>query len=118
MADVASFCALRASLGPIWAAALMTIGDFVLAAIVMLIGRNSEPGTEIDQAFDIRKAAIESLQVDARELKVTVDTLGQGIQEAKDSIVGFLHNPLDAAVQDLLIPAATSIIGEFRSKKD
>jgi hypothetical protein len=118
MADVAGFYALQASLGPIGAAALMAIGDFVLAAIVMLIGRNSQPGSEIDQAFDIRKMAIESLEVDARELKVTVDTLGQEIQGAKDSIVGFLQNPLDAAVQDLLIPAATSIIREFRSKKD
>jgi putative superfamily III holin-X len=118
MADVAGFYALQASLGPIWAAALMAIGDFVLAAMVMLIGRNSQPGPEIDQAFDIRKMAIESLQVDARELKVTVDTFGQEIQDAKDSIAGFLHNPLDAAVQDLLIPAATSIIRELCSKKD
>jgi hypothetical protein len=118
MADVAGFYALRTSLGPIWAAALMAIGDFVLAAIVMLIGRNSQPGPEIDQAFDIRKMAIESLQVDAGGLKATVDTLGQEIQVAKDSIAGFLQNPLDTAVQDLLIPAVTSIIRKFRSKKD
>jgi hypothetical protein len=118
MADVAGFYALQTSLGPIWAAALMAIGDFVLAAIVMLIGRNSQPGPEIDQAFDIRKMAIESLQVDAGGLKATVDTLGQEIQVAKDSIAGFLQNPLDTAVQDLLIPAVTSIIRKFRSKKD
>lgn len=118
MTDLAGFYALQASLGPIWAAALVAIGDFVLAAVVMLMGRSSQPGTEIDLAFDVRKMAVESIQVDARNLKVTIDAFGQEIQEAKDSIVGFVQNPLDAAVQKLLIPAATSIISGLRSRKD
>ena len=62
--------------------------------------------------------AIESIQRDARDLKGTVDAFGQEIREAKDSITGFLQNPLDAAVQKLLIPAATSIISGLRSRKD
>ncbi len=118
MTDVAGFYALQASLGPVWAAALIAIGDFVLAAIVMLMGGSSEPGPEIDLAFDVRKMAIEAIQADARDLKVTVDALGQEIREAKDSIAGFVHNPLDAAVQKLLIPAAMSIIRGLHSKKD
>jgi hypothetical protein len=36
----------------------------------------------------------------------------------KDLIAGFIQNPLDAAVQNLLIPAATSIIKGLHSKKD
>ena len=44
MTNVAGFYALQASLGPVWAAAIVTIADFVLAAIVMLMGRNSRPG--------------------------------------------------------------------------
>jgi hypothetical protein len=118
MADVAGFYALRTSLGPIWAAALMAIGDFVLAAIVMLMGRSCQREPEIDLAFDVRKIAIESIQADARDPRGTIDALGQEIQKAKDSIVGFVQNPLDAAVQKLLIPAATSVIRALRSRKD
>jgi hypothetical protein len=33
-------------------------------------------------------------------------------------MAGFVQNPLDAAVQNLLIPAATSIIKGLHSKKD
>ena len=118
MANLAGFYALQASVGPVWAAVIIAIADFVLTAIVMLMARNSEPGPEIELAFDVRKMAIDAIQADARDLKVTIDALGQEIRDAKDTIAGFVHNPLDAAAQKLLIPAALSIIKGLRSKKD
>ena len=117
MTDVAGFFALQAPLGPVGAGALVAVGDFVVAAIVMLMGRNSLPGPEIDQAFEGRKVAIESIQADARDLKVTIDTFGEEIREAKDSIAGFVQSPLDGAVQKLLIPAITSIIRGLRGHR-
>jgi hypothetical protein len=62
--------------------------------------------------------AIEAIQADARDVKITIDTFGQDIRDTKDAIAGFVQNPLDAAVQNLLIPAATSIIKGLGSKKD
>jgi hypothetical protein len=118
MTNVAGFYALQASLGPVWAAAMVAIADFVLAAIVMLVGRSSQPGPEIELAFDVRKMAIESIQADARDLKATIDALGQEIREAKATIAGYVHNPLDAALHKLLIPAIISIIRGLRSKTD
>ena len=118
MANVAGFYALQASLGSVWAAAIVAIGDFVLAAIVILIARSSEPGPEIELALDVRKMAIDAIQADARDLKLTIDALGQEVRDAKDAIAGFVHNPLDAATHKLLIPAAISIIRGLRSKKD
>lgn len=117
MGNVAGFYALQAFAGPVWAAAIVAIGDFVLAAIVVVLGRNSKPGAEIELAFDIRRMAIESIQTDARDLKVSVDALGQEVRNIKESVAGFVHNPLDAAAQQFLIPAAVSIIKGLRSKK-
>jgi hypothetical protein len=118
MTNVASFYVLEATVGPVWAAAIVAIVDFVFASIVMLASKNSGPGSEIELAFDVRKMAIEALQADASDLKSTVDALGQEIRDAKDSITGFVHNPLDAAALKLLIPAALSLIRGLRSKKD
>ena len=84
----------------------------------MLVGKSSTSGSEIEQAFDIRKKAIESVRADAADLKTSVDAFRQEIRDAKDSIVAFAHNPLDSALQNLLIPAATSIISGLRAKKD
>jgi hypothetical protein len=118
MTNVAGFYALQASTGPIWAAAIVAIGDFVLAAIAMLIARNSGPGPEIELALDVRKMALDAIQADARDLKLTIDALGQQIQDAKDTIAGFVQNPLDAAAHRLLIPAVLSLIKGLRARKE
>ena len=117
MSNVAGFYTLQPFVGSAWAATIVAIADSVQATIVILVARNFEPGPESKLA-DVRKMAIESLQADARDLKVTVDALGQEIRDAKDTIVGFVHNPLDAAAQNVLVPAAISIINGLRSKKD
>ena len=117
MANVAGFYALQASVGPVWAAAIVAVVDLAIAAVVLLVAANSRPGPEIDLALDVRKMAVEAIQTDARDLKLTVDALGQQIREVKANIVGFAHNPLDAAAQKLLIPAALSIIKGMRSKR-
>jgi len=118
MTNIAGFYGLRAPLGPVWAAVVVAIGDFILAAVVVQAARNSEPGPEMALALDTRKMAIEAIQADARDIKITIDTFGQDIRDTKDAIAGFVQNPLDATVQNLLIPAATSIIKGLGSKKD
>ena len=118
MMNVAGFYGLQTYMSPVWSATIVGLVDFVLVAILMLAGKNSAPGSEIKQALDIRKMALESVQADVSDLKTAVDAFRQEVRDAKDSIVAFAHNPLDSAVQNLLIPAATSIISGLRSKKD
>jgi hypothetical protein len=67
--------------------------------------------------MDVRKMAVDSLEADARDLKLTIDALGQEIRDAKATLVGFAHNPLDVAAEKILVPAALSLIRGFRSKK-
>lgn len=117
MANVAGFYALQVSAGPIWGAAIVAVVDLVIAAIVLQVAANARPGPEIELAFDVRKMAIDAIQGDTRDLKLTVDALGQEIREVKANIVGFAHNPLDVAAQKLLVPAALSIIKGMRSKR-
>ena len=118
MTNIGGFYGLQAPLGPVWVAVVVAIGDFILAAVVVQAARNSEPGPEMALALDTRKMAIEAIQADARDIKITIDTFGQDIRDTKDAIAGFVQNPLDATVQNLLIPAATSIIKGLGSKKD
>lgn len=118
MTDVAGFYALQASSGPVWAAAIIAAADFILAVTVILVARNAEPGPEIELAFGVRKMAIEAIRADAAGLKDTIDAFGQEVRDAKDTIAGFVQNPLDVAANKLLIPAAISIIRGLRAKKD
>ena len=118
MANVAGFYALQNSLGVIWAATVVAIMDFAIALIVLLVGSRTRPGPEIDVAFEVRRTALESIQEDARDLKLTIDTLGQEIKNVKQNITAVVHNPLDVAAEKLLVPAALSLLRGLRSKKE
>jgi len=118
MANVAAFYAFQAPLGAVWAAAVVAAVDLLIAAIVLVVGSNSRPGPEIDVAFEVRKMAVEALQADARDLKLTIEGIGQEVKGVKANITQLVQNPLDVAAQKLLIPAALSIIRGMRSKKE
>jgi hypothetical protein len=118
MTNVAGFYALLASAGPVWAAAIVAAVDFALAVMVVLVSGSTKPEPEIERAFDARKMALDSIRADVADLKESAGAFVQDIRDAKDSILEFAHDPLDSAVQKLLIPAATSIINGLRTKKD
>ncbi|MGY3534606.1 phage holin family protein [Bradyrhizobium embrapense] len=118
MANVAGYNALQNSLGTVWAATVLALVDFTIAAIVLLIALRSHPGPEIDVALEVRKTALESLHEDARDIKLTIDVLGQEIRNVKQSVTALVHNPLDVAAEKLLVPAALSVLRGLRSKKE
>lgn len=118
MANVAGYNALQSSIGIVWAATVVAIADFAIAAIMLLLAGRSHPGPEIDVAFELRKTALESIHEDARDLKLTIDAMSQEIRNVKQSVTALVHNPLDVAAEKLLVPAALSILRGMRGKKE
>jgi hypothetical protein len=64
----------------------------------------------------VRKTALDSIRM--RDLKLTIDAMGQEIRSVKQSVAAFAHSPLDVASEKLLVPAALSILRGLRSKKE
>jgi hypothetical protein len=118
MANLAAYNALQPSIGIIWAASVVAVADFGIAAIVLQLASRSHPGPELDVAFEVRRTALESIHEDARDLKLAIDAMGQEIRSVKESITAVLHNPLDIAAEKLLIPAALSLLKALRPKKE
>ncbi len=117
MANVAVLYALEAPVGRVGAAASIAAADLAIAALVVLLARRREPGPELQLALDVRRIAIDAIQDDASDLKDRIDALGRDLREAKQTLVGFAHNPLDVAAQKVLIPAALSIVRGLHSKR-
>jgi hypothetical protein len=118
MANVAGFYALQAPIGAVWAATIVALIDFVIAAVVLLAASKSQPGPEIDLAFEARQMAIEAVQADTHDVKLALDSLGQEVRNVKASITQIAEHPLDIAAQKLLVPAALSIMRGVRTKKE
>jgi hypothetical protein len=118
MANVAGYNALQGSLGTVWAANVVALADFAIAAVVLLLAVRSRPGPEIDVALEVRGIALESLHEDARDLKLTIDAMCQEIRNVKQSVTAIVHNPLDVAAETLLVPAVLSVLRGLRAKKE
>ena len=118
MANVAGYNALQSSIGIIWAATVVAIANFAIAAIMLLFASRSHPGPEIDVALELRKTALEFIHEDARDLKLTIDAMGQEIRNVKQNVTALVHNPLDVATEKLLVPAVLSILRGMRAKKE
>ncbi|NRQ12824.1 hypothetical protein [Ensifer sesbaniae] len=110
MANVAGFYALQASVGPVWAAAIIALIDIVIAAVVLLVAGKSHPGPELDLTFQVRNMAVESIETDARDFKLALDALGEEVKNVRASITQLVQHPLYTAAQKLLIPAALSVL--------
>jgi len=118
MVNVAGFRALESSLGPIWTPAAVAVVDFALAGIVWTLAARAKPDPGIDLAFDIRQMAVEALQTDTRELSTGVESLGLQMRGIEQTVADLVNNPMEAAAQRLLIPAALSLLKGLRAKKE
>ncbi len=117
MANIAGFYGLQPAYGFVWSAAIVAVIDFVLAALVVWLASRAQPGTELELALEVRKMAMASLLSDTADVRLAVDSIRQDIQQTRDSIAGFVQNPLNAAAERLLVPAALSLLKGLRSKK-
>jgi hypothetical protein len=118
MANLAAYNALQQPIGVIWSATAVAVADLAIAAIVVLIAASARPGPEIDMAFEMRRMAVESMQENARDLKISVDAITSEIKTVKENVAAVVRNPLDAAAEKLLVPAILSMLKGFRAKKE
>jgi len=86
-------------------------------APIALLASGVRPGPEIELAFDVRKMALEAVRADSRDVRASVESVGQQIRQTKDTIAGFVQRPLDTATEHLLLPAVLSVLRGLRTKK-
>ncbi len=117
LANIAGFLALQAIWGSIWAATIGAVADFLIALLVLLAGRHAG-SAELERSLELRSEAIAAITADVRDVRDGFDALGEDVAAVRESIAAFVHNPLDTAVRELLVPAALSIIAALKAKKD
>jgi hypothetical protein len=118
MANIAGYYVFEASLGAVRAAAIVALGDLSIAGIMLLVASRSRPGSELDLAFEVRKMAVNAIQADARDVTLTLTTLGKEVSNVKANITQFMQNPLELAAKELLVPAVLSILRGLRTNKE
>lgn len=110
MANLAVFFALQEVWGPVWAAAAVAGGNFVLALMLLFIAERTKPGREMDLALEVRNMALQSLEEDAQAVQLQLTELREEVRGVRQAIVGFVKHPLDAVLPGMLVPLAGAVI--------
>jgi hypothetical protein len=100
MLELSAYFALVQVLSAIYAAAILGVANFVIAAILFAIAARSPSGHEYELASQIHDASVDALQIEARALQSHVS--------------GVIHNPLNSVLPLVIIPLLAIIIKSLK----
>lgn len=100
MLELSAYFALIQIWNAILAAAILGVANFVIAAILFIIGGRSPAGRELELAADIHGSAVEALQMEAQALQ--------------SQVTGVMQHPLNNMLPMVLMPLITVIIRSLK----
>lgn len=114
MGSLAVFFALDQTLGSIWAAAVIALGNLVVAIGLLMIAEKSKPGREMELALEVRNSAIQALEADAEAIQEQLTELRDEVRGMKQAVVGFVRHPIDSVLPSMLVPLAGAVIKNLK----
>lgn len=114
MANLSVFFALNQAWGSIWAAAVVALGNLLVAIVLLLIAEKSKPGREMELALEVRNAAIQALETDAEAIQEQLTELRDEVRGMKQAVVGFVRHPIDSVLPSMLVPLAGAVIKNLK----
>jgi hypothetical protein len=100
MLELAAYFELIQSLNAIYAAVILGIVNFAIAAILFALAARAPAARELELANEIHGSSIEGLQREARALQ--------------SEISGMIHHPVNGVLPLLIVPLITIIVKALR----
>ena len=94
MLNVAAYFFLQSHWGPVWAALIAALGDFVLALVVVLIALAIRPGPELPTAVELRDASVDGLEAELAPLQERFAWLTRAARDPLDTVLPAILVPL------------------------
>lgn len=117
MLDLTAFFALEQYFGRIWSAAFVSLLDFFIAGILVIVATMRLGSGELALALEARQAAIQGFQSDARLIQDQFSTLNSDFRSIKTSMANFTKHPLDEALSQLIVPLSVILIRGLGRKR-
>ncbi|CCD97342.1 conserved hypothetical protein [Bradyrhizobium sp. ORS 375] len=101
MLELAAYLALVQVTSAVLAAAALGAGNFIIAAILLIIASRTPSGRELELANEIHSSSMDALQLEARSLQTRISNV--------------VNHPLNSLIPLIIIPLATMILRSLRS---
>ncbi|CCD98416.1 hypothetical protein [Bradyrhizobium sp. STM 3809] len=101
MLELAAYLALVQVTSAVLAAAALGAGNFIIAAVLLIIASRAPAGRELELANEIHSSSMDALQLEARALQTHISNV--------------VNHPLNNLIPLLIIPVATMLLKSLRS---
>ena len=103
MLELSAYFALVQIWSAISAAAILAVANFVIAAVLFVVGGRPPSGRELELATDIHGSAVEALQSEVRALQ--------------SQFTGMVQHPLNSVLPLVLVPLLTIIVKGLKKSR-
>jgi hypothetical protein len=103
MLEMAAYFALVQIWSAIYAATILGVVNFVIAAVLFVIAGRPPAGRELELANEIHDSAVDALQIEARAVQ--------------SQLFGIVQHPLNSALPMLLVPLITIIVRSLKKSR-
>jgi hypothetical protein len=103
MLELSAYFALVQIWSATSAAAILGAANFVIAAILFMVGGRPPAGRELELATEIHGSSVEALQNEARALQ--------------SQFTGMVHHPLNSVLPLVLVPLITMIVKSLKNAR-
>jgi hypothetical protein len=116
MLNLAGYFGFQQWWGPVWAAIAVAAIDGAIAAVLFALAAAVKPGRELELAREVRGAALESMEVHARNLQDEAVALRDEVCRIRATLAGFAHNPLDTVLPAIVVPLTRALLKTLRKR--
>jgi hypothetical protein len=116
MLNVAGYLALEQVWGRVWAAVAMSLSDFIVSLLLIVIAARSKPGRELDLALEVRGIALRGLEDEAAAVQAELVALRDEFRDAKANLARFVKHPLDTALPALIGPLGSIVLKSLKKQ--
>ncbi len=109
MVNLAAYFALSSSLSPQWAALIVAITNFIIAALVAMSAKKMSADEDVQGATEVRDMAIEDLEAEFMSAVAEVKEVATDVRQ-------MVKNPLGAALPGLVVPLAQAFLKSGKRK--
>jgi hypothetical protein len=110
MLNVAGYLALEQIWGRVWAAVAMSLIDFVISLLLVMIAARTKPGRELDLALEVRGIALRGLENEASAVQAELVALRDEFHDLKANLTRFVKHPLDTTLPTLIGPLGSILL--------
>jgi hypothetical protein len=110
MLNVAGYLALEQIWGRVWAAVAMSLIDFVISLLLVMIAARTKPGRELDLALEVRGIALRGLEHEASAVQAELVALRDEFHDVKAKLTRFVKHPLDTTLPTLIGPLGSILL--------